>query len=504
MGKDVDESVLDLMLQDPGLEDVYKDGVNREEIRTMLAVRSKDNALAWNPADLRIREKSENRINVEVDEDCMIAWINLRTPEVGEARITEAELRQTLAAYHIVKGIKEEYVKRLAQNPIYDTAFIIARGMEARDGVSGEIKYYFEDRTEFHATELDTGNINYKELNFVQEVKKDDMLCEIIKAEKGVDGYTVDGRQLKAEGGKEIVLPAGSNTYSSEDGTQLFAACDGEVSIKNGKVVVDKVLCVENVDATTGNLRFIGSIQVNGRIGEGFTVTATENIRVGEVIEGAVVKAGGDIIATSGMKGSARGTVTAGGDIYSPFIENTTVTLSGNLFTEAVLNSFIECDGRVSVLGKKGCLIGGKCKASEVEIYELGNEANVATIVEINDTVAMEREIVKLGVELKEWDKTAEKLSCLLKRGNVDQLETQKEWLTALYKKNEYSSKKNEMSERVKKMKKEYSFDIKIRREIHANVYIRIGSQTYHNLRGRENCVFFRMSGHIVARNFNG
>ena len=52
-----------------------------------------------------------------------------------------------------------------------------------------------------------------------------------------------------------------------------------------------------DVDPTTGNIYFVGNVIIRGNVLSGFSVEAGGNVEVWGVVEGAVIKAGGDIIS---------------------------------------------------------------------------------------------------------------------------------------------------------------------------------------------------------------
>lgn len=81
---------------------------------------------------------------------------------------------------------------------------------------------------------------------------------------------------------------------------------DGHVSLVEGKVFVSDVYEVENVDLSTGNIDFEGSVQVNGNVSSNFVIRAGGNVIISGVVEGAYIEAGGNIIIARGMNGMAR------------------------------------------------------------------------------------------------------------------------------------------------------------------------------------------------------
>ena len=94
---------------------------------------------------------------------------------------------------------------------------------------------------------------------------------------------------------------------------------DGHVSLVEGKVFVSDVYEVENVDLSTGNIDFEGSVQVKGNVSSNFVIRAGGNVIISGVVEGAYIEAGGNIIIARGMNGMTKGILKAGGNIVAKF-----------------------------------------------------------------------------------------------------------------------------------------------------------------------------------------
>ena len=500
MNDEIDESVLELMLQDPGLEELYHSSVDREEIRTLLYSPSGEMDLEFHESGLKVSANTNERIFIETDSDEMVAWITLGKPDEDEGRVTEDEIRNQLEVHGIVYGIDDTCILRLSKNPVRNRSFIIARGREIKKGTDPQIKYYFSPDKDMAPVEQN-GSIDFKEMNIVQVVKKDELLCELIPGKAGSDGYTVTGKIVHPSVQDISRLTAGKNTRLEEDGMKLYASCDGEVTLKHGVVNVDRILYLDNIDNSTGNIRFIGSVYIRGRVCEGFTVKATENISVGEVIEDAQVSAGGSIKVTGGIKGGASGCVSASEGISSPFIENMKVETEGDICTHVLINSDVNCKGKLTVTGGKGCILGGICRAREIEASQIGNNVNVPTVVEISGIDEIEKEIDLLSADFSIKERAVSKLQkSFQEAGPEHKIEIQKELLAAIYKKNEVSKRKKQLEEEIVQLKNKYAFDIKVRREIYPNVTFKIDGSTAKNSQILSGSVLFCADNKIVIR----
>jgi len=176
----------------------------------------------------------------------------------------------------------------------------------------------------------------------------------------------VEDIEVPALDGKPAVLPKGKNVEISEDGQSLIAGIDGQVNYIDGKVSVFANYEVPaDVDNSTGNISFVGNVIIRGNVLSGFTVEAGGSVEVMGVVEAAVIKADGDIILRRGMQGLGRGILKSGGDIIAKYIENSIIEAKGDIKAEAIMHSNVKCGNKLELSGKKGLLIGGKCKVGK-------------------------------------------------------------------------------------------------------------------------------------------
>ena len=61
-----------------------------------------------------------------------------------------------------------------------------------------------------------------------------------------------------------------------------------------------------DVGPATGNIDFVGSVLIRGRIKSGFRVVAKGDVQVERTLEDAEIKAGGNIILQRGIQGRKR------------------------------------------------------------------------------------------------------------------------------------------------------------------------------------------------------
>lgn len=319
-----------------------------------------------------------------ISRDRMEASAFFYAPSEGAENMSPKEFLEDLAYRNIVYGIDTEAVSKYFQQRDYCKEIVIARGTKTREGANAKIDYQFKADLHAKPAMREDGSVDYFNLNIINHVKKGDELAILTPEDPGDPGQNIYGEILNPRPVKTKKLVAGKNTYLSPDGLILYADTDGHVTLKDGKVTVSNVIQFENVDVSTGNIDYDGSVEVNGTVASGFMIKAGANIHVKGVVEGASLTAGNDIILERGINGMAKGEIKAGGNIVTKFIENSKVTAKGSITSESILHSNVASGTEINVSGKKGFIAGGRVTATDrIVAKDLGSDMGATTIIEV-------------------------------------------------------------------------------------------------------------------------
>ena len=226
------------------------------------------------------------------------------------------------------------------------------------------------------------GSVNYRDLGLLRLCKAGDVLASVKNAEIKKNGREVDGSLIIPEIKKhDLSLLQGVNTLISEDGTGLTAAIDGLVTMNAGKVSVSGSIVIDgDINNATGDIVFPGLIHIKGNIRNGYTVKAGAGIRVGGVVEAAVLETDGDIILENGVRGGNKAVITAGGCIWANFLESCTVNAGGDISADSILHSVVLCGGSLTLKGKYGVMVGGKAVVKQcISAESIGSAVSTPT-----------------------------------------------------------------------------------------------------------------------------
>jgi len=353
-------------------------------------------------AEPQPEKKLDSTVEAHTSEDKMQAFITVTEPEGGGSPPTFEMIVRALSDKGIVACIDEGRIREFVENPVYGVPVLVAEGIPPENGKNGSLRYLVDIHKDREPIIMEDGTVNYKDMNLIENITKDQKLVEVIPPVPGKDGMNVVGTVLKALDGKPAIIPKGRGVYLNPEGTELYAEIDGQLKIVDGKINVYSVYEVPaDVDNSTGNIRFIGNVTVRGNVLSGFEIEAGGDIEVSGVVEAAKLRAAGNIILKRGMVGGGKGELVAGGDIIAKFIENSKVEVEGDLKAEALMHCDIKCGGSIILGGRKGLLVGGIARVGKyVEAKYLGNQMFTQTVVEVGFDPHMRERLKHLKAEI--------------------------------------------------------------------------------------------------------
>lgn len=337
-------------------------------------------------------------IEVLVSEDGLTGFIKISKQEEEPIEITKEVLMDALILNHIKFGIKEETVEKLALRPIYNLKIEIAKGVIPINGEDGKVNYFVKKDLEYKPEYTLEGVVDYKNLDYFQFVKKDQILCGIIKETLGTDGMNIHGGIVAARNGRPPGYPVGKNTRLIENDTLLIATCDGVIHYVRDTIDVNDLLKISSsLDQHTGNINFTGDVTIDGDVCNGFSVKSGGNIIVRGVVEDSTIEAQGNLHVSKGINGALNKTIKVMGNLKCNYIENAVVYVEGDIIADYIIDSKIVCMGNIELSGANQLVLGGEIKVKgELKAKDIGSEKERMTRIEvigikIIDTLQLEK-----------------------------------------------------------------------------------------------------------------
>lgn len=329
---------------------------------------------------------AEGRIKLEISQDKMQAHLTIPGEEKF-FKIKIADILNILKANKIVTGYLEESISKLVAEHMFNRRILVAQGRLPEVGEDAKIVYRFKDNVELaEIMKADGRDIKLFEIEYIQSVVEGQEIAIKEGATDGIPGSLLTGEKLSAEPGKDIDMH-GTRVRISQDGSRMLADENGQVIIDtSGNVEVIPLLVVaEDVDRTTGNIDFDGSILVKGSVRSDFTVKASQHIEVCGNVGRARIEAGGDVFIKGGIQGKGEAYIVAGNNVATKFVESAHVIAGGNMLINGhVMNCTIEARHDVISDGKKATIVGGLIRSfSMVRAAVIGSREYVATRIEL-------------------------------------------------------------------------------------------------------------------------
>ncbi len=343
-------------------------------------------------------------MKIMVTDDLMTGYILFYAPIEGRKPFTKEDIMNNLRTAGIAYGIDEKAVDEYVSSPIYDEDLLIARGLEVVQGQNAYIEYKFNTNIRIRPEHNPNGTVNFRKLNNISHVEKGDLLAELHPAVFGKDGINVYGKPVPPAKVSQAVLKYGKNISASQDNLRIYSLVNGHATLENDRVFVSDVYEVPyDVDNSTGDIDYSGSVVINGNVRTGFKVRATGDVEVIGIVEDAEIISGGQVVLHHGIHGRIRSQIVAKGNIVSKFIENARVFAGGYIEAEAIIQSQVSANGDIIVSGTKGYIRGGHTRsAGIIDAKVVGSDLGISTLIEVGLNPALQDEIARLKVAIEE------------------------------------------------------------------------------------------------------
>ncbi|MEI7840606.1 MAG: FapA family protein [Methylococcaceae bacterium] len=263
---------------------------------------------------LEIAERRDASCEITLSDDTMKAHLAV-TPNFGGQAITLADVQTALQEKGVVFGVVpiDEIEAQLKKERV--AHFLIAEGLAPVTGVDTKFLSLMPEIPVRKPLIDAEGVVDYRELGDVLTVHKDDVLIQRIPAIPGEKGQNVLGEELQPSGGLEIPFSSDQRGVyvNPQDSNQLLSAITGQPIIVPHGIIVSPILTVKNVNLTSGNIRFEGSVVVLGDVEIGMKVYALEDITIDGNVTNAQLECKGSLTVKGGVTGNSE--LIAGGNV---------------------------------------------------------------------------------------------------------------------------------------------------------------------------------------------
>lgn len=322
---------------------------------------------------------------VRITEDKTEAWLYLCAPDDG-GRYEKSEIIRYLQLNNVVAGINESHVAAMCNKQIYEREVKVASSVKGAPGREGYFEFFFNTEKPKPKINKD-GTVDYRSMSLVQNVTEGSLLAVYHPAVQGTSGRDVTGAFEKVNIYKEKRALTGKGISNEKNPYEYYATMSGKIEYDgDNRLSVVEVYEVHGDCNYSSNalVEFNGDVIIHGTVEAGVTIRAGKSLTVDGVVESAMISAGGDVCLKRGMQGSGKGAISAGGNVFTEFLEYTNVKAEGSVQSNVILNSIVESNGTVTLTGKKGLIAGGSVHAMlGVTCQNAGNASEIKTGIHV-------------------------------------------------------------------------------------------------------------------------
>ncbi len=451
------------------------------------------------PLDLVIGEKRDASYSLRLTDDLMFAYLTLTPPQGGNPVGTAVidEMREKGIVYGILHS---QLDAALAAGKCEN--LLIAKGDPPQEGVATRFEILFDGKRNQAAKTDDLAVIQLRNISHLLLVHQGDPLMCRYPPLRGTSGTNIKNELVLPRTIEEEFycsdLPGAAPDPNNPD--LLVATAAGQpVSVGNG-VKVNPVIEVHDVDMSTGDINFEGTVRVTGDVKSGMHLIVTGDVIVNGAVEAAEIVAGGNVSVSGGVIGHPD-THTAGsrvlpentariicqGTVHAFFMESAHVEAGESILIE---HGASQCElmARKEIHvgkddSKKSQLIGGIAQATQlVKTAVLGSSAGGIVQVQVGSDPYLDEAILGrkrlLQRKTDELDRVLKLLSYIKQHPKKDVgglgEKTEK---TCRHLADEIETLTADLSQLEEKRESVELAQVQVSKMIHAGAEIRVGGQ---------------------------
>ncbi|MCL2565166.1 MAG: FapA family protein [Defluviitaleaceae bacterium] len=423
--------------------------------------------------------------------DKMEGHIIFSAPKDGGNELSADEVKKIIEDSELSFGLDEEFIEQISEGPRrYEEQYTIATGAKPIHGENGKIEYFFNAAKKTLAPKVnEDGTVDFRNLDLIEMIDEGKAVAKLVEPTAGTPGTDIFGNSIPPQAGKPPPkLPKGKNTVVSDDGTTLLAERSGQIVQSGSSISISEILEIkQDVDNSTGNVDFNGSVVVNGNILQGFRVAAVGNIEVKGIIEGAEVVCEGNLVAAKGILGMNTSSIKVSGSVSARSIQDADMEVGGDIASTGIMHSDVRCNGRIELSGK-GVLVGGTvfCKeaiTANILGSPLGTQTDIKTGLEPKLYEKYKELVAEFQAIKKQAEDLAKELAVLGKPENINDLPEfkKKSYIKTLYEakavQDKYAAKRAEVLKvRTELEEFKHSGKISALGAVHPGVNLQIGN----------------------------
>ena len=507
----LDSATVREMLSQQNLSDLF---VDEQALSRLVQLYNNTNASFV----LEIGELRDGEFIIKVSDDKMSARLTM-TPAYGGAPVTFEQIRQSLKEKGIVSGLITSAELEALLKEGQATDYLIAQGRPAVPGLDAQFHSLVPEMQERRPQINKYGIADFRDLGQLILVKQGDPLMRRTLPTEGKKGENILGQVLTPKPSQNIpfISDLKGAMLDPEDGELLRATIIGQPLLFPNGVMVSPTITVPQVDISTGNLSFDGTINILGDVMEGMKVYALEDIFIGGTVEAAEIEAGGNIsikggvigssITTSNSATSMGGRISCKGSVSARFAKYVSIDAGTSIIIEEYsMNNHLTAINQILVGkpgGKTGLISGGTASAMMlVQATSVGSAAGIKTYIQAGINPHTQEQLNIIEQEIEENEKKQDDINKIItfvennpekdKNGLLEKARRTLDKLTI-----EIAQRQADRESLLSEMSFAEYAKVVVDQTIHNGVEIRIGNQPWRAREERGKTAFRLIDGKI-------
>ncbi len=423
------------------------------------------------------RQYRKMPILVKINKDKMEAVVEV---EPGHDAKHDADaIKRALKAAGVIHGVDEAGVTEVAkfiekEAPDSTVRKKVAKGTPPVDGVDGSFTMTVEYDMNPVGLPDESGNIDFHERGSYTPIEQGQLLAEIVPPTQGTPGKDVLGGEIRSEAGNKPNIMAGQGTKLKAEGAELRAIRSGDLRYVDDRIeVIDLIKVSGNLDYKMGSIECEGSVRVEGDVLPDFHIRAGGDVSVGGVVDAAEVSARGAVVVRQGIARGSR--VHSETEITAGYVSGAYLECEGKItiLKEAVHSTVVSGDS--IIIPGAGRVIGGALLAQKgVDVGIAGHVNGLLTTLAAGVNPLKDLRAAKLTASINQTDAVRKRIGRMAQLSTPGQQAALAEQLLANVE-DRQSKNEDELAGLKDSDTPRETGTVKINRETHAGVRIRIG-----------------------------
>lgn len=366
------------------------------------------------PLSQAVAEARDCLLSLEISKDKMNAWLSL-IPAYGGRKPVLDDLIFLLREQKVSFGVLPEVLEQLlkATEPM---RVLIAQGELPEDGEDARFEALVAEPLQPGSPFLrEDQRVDFHNLQIMTTVEVGRPLMRRSPPLPGKPGLNILKRQVSQRKGLDLPFgPCRGAEIAPHDPNLLQASIAGRIRVRSNTIHVEPVFEVSEIGPGTGDIRFPGTVLVNGNILQGYALEAQGDIWVDGTVEAAWIKAGGNLVARQGLVGNRHSRIVASEMLESRFIEHCQILAFKSIrVSDMVIHSHLRSCQEVVVglLSGKGQIAGGTVTAGQrIQARIAGSASNTRTVLEVGVDPILQMQQSRLKKRLEYYRQKLEKV----------------------------------------------------------------------------------------------